>query len=185
MSSAALADSNVFRRQRWPIRTSFYRKEVVMPLQKLRDFLDSHNVKYVIIKHSPAFTAQEVAASAHIPGKELAKTVMIKIDGTMAMAVLPASYQVDMEQLKEATQATTVELASEQEFKDMFPGSEIGAMPPFGNLYGMEVFASKALAEDDEIAFNAGSHTELIRLPYSDFVEHVKPQVIALSTADG
>ena len=83
-----------------------------MPLQKLRDFLDSHNVKYVIIKHSPAFTAQEVAASAHIPGKELAKTVVVKLDGTLAMAVLPASYQVDMEHLGQATNATAVELAN-------------------------------------------------------------------------
>ena len=155
-----------------------------MPLQMLRDFLDSHSVKYVTIKHSPAFTAQEVAASAHIPGKELAKTVMVKLDGTMAMAVLPASYQVDMEQLQRATNATAVVLASEQEFKDMFPGSEVGAMPPFGNLFGMEVFVSKALAEDDDIAFNAGSHTELIRLPYRDFEELVKPKVIKLSTSD-
>lgn len=155
-----------------------------MPLQKLRDFLDSHSVKYVTIKHSPAFTAQEVAASAHIPGKELAKTVVVRLDGTMAMAVLPASYRVDMEQLKRATNANAVVLASEQEFKDMFPGSEVGAMPPFGNLFGMEVFVSKALAEDDEIAFNAGSHTELIRLPYRDFAELVKPKVINLSTAD-
>ena len=155
-----------------------------MPLQKLKDFLDSHNVKYVVIKHSPAFTAQEVAASAHIPGKELAKTVMVKVDGTMAMAVLPASYHVDMDHLKQLTSASTVELASEQEFKNMFPGSEVGAMPPFGNLYGMQVFVSKALAEDEEIAFNAGSHTELVRLPYRDFAELVKPEVIGLSTAD-
>jgi Ala-tRNA(Pro) deacylase len=155
-----------------------------MPLQKLRDFLDRHSVKYVTIKHSPAFTAQEVAASAHIPGKELAKTVVVRLDGTMAMAVLPASYRVDMEQLKRATNASAVVLASEQEFKDMFPGSEVGAMPPFGNLFGMEVFVSKALAEDDDIAFNAGSHTELIRLPYRDFAELVKPKVINLSTAD-
>jgi len=155
-----------------------------MPVQKLREFLDSHNVKYVSIKHSPAYTAQEVAASAHVPGKELAKTVMIKMDGKMAMAVLPASYHVDMDQLKQAAQASTVGLASEQEFKDLFPDCEVGAMPPFGNLYGMEVFASNVLAEDDEIAFNAGSHTELIQLPYMDFEELVKPKVISLSTAD-
>lgn len=155
-----------------------------MPVQKLREFLDRHNVKYVSIKHSPAYTAQEVAARAHVPGKELAKTVMIKIDGKLAMAVLPASYQVDMDQLKQVVGANDVEIASEQEFKDMFPGCEIGAMPPFGNLYGMPVFASPALAEDDEIAFNAGSHTELIRLPYIDFEALVKPKVVALSTAD-
>jgi Ala-tRNA(Pro) deacylase len=155
-----------------------------MPVQKLKEFLDSHNVRYVSIKHSPAYTAQEIAASAHVPGRELAKTVMVKIDGVMAMAVLPASYQVDMEHLRQVTGAGKVELASEREFKDMFAGCEVGGMPPFGNLYGMEVYVSKALAEDEEIAFNAGSHTELIRLPYSDFERLVGPKVVALSQAE-
>ena len=155
-----------------------------MPVRKLKEFLDSHNVKYVTIKHSSAFTAQEIAATAHIPGKELAKTVMVKLDGKMAMAVLPASYQVDMDHLRKATGAKNVQLASEQEFRDMFPDCEVGAMPPFGNLYAMQVFSAKVLAEDDEIAFNAGSHIELIRLPYKDFERLVQPKVISLSTAD-
>jgi Ala-tRNA(Pro) deacylase len=155
-----------------------------MPVQRLKEFLDSHDVRYVSIKHSPAYTAQEIAASAHVPGKELAKTVMVKLDGVMAMAVLPASYQVDMEHLKQVAGAGKVELAGEQEFKDMFPGCEVGGMPPFGNLYGLEVYASKALAEDEEIAFNAGSHTELIRLPYKDFERLVGPKVVALSRAE-
>jgi Ala-tRNA(Pro) deacylase len=152
-----------------------------MPAQKLRELLDSHNVKYVTITHSPAFTAQEIAASAHVPGKELAKTVMVKMDGKMAMAVLPASFKVDMEALREAVGADTVELASEAEFKDMFPECEVGAMPPCGNLYGMEVFVADRLAEDEEIAFNAGTHIELIRLAYKDFARLVEPKVIRLA----
>ena len=152
-----------------------------MPVQKLKQFLDDNGVRYVTIQHSPTFTAQEIAASAHIPGKELAKTVMVKIDGKMAMAVLPASFKVDMEKLKVATGAGTVELAGEQEFKDMFPACEIGGMPPFGNLYDMEVFVAEVLAEDEEIAFNAGSHTELIRLSYADFERLVQPKVVKIS----
>jgi len=148
-----------------------------MPAQKVAQFLDSQKVKYVLIKHSPAFTAQEIAASAHIPGKELAKTVMVKLDGDMAMAVLPASYRVDFKGLKKLTGAKKVELASENEFQRLFPQCEIGAMPPFGNLYDMPVYVAKPLAEDDEIAFNAGSHAELMKLHYADFNKLVKPEV--------
>jgi Ala-tRNA(Pro) deacylase len=155
-----------------------------MPLQKLREFLDSEKVKYVTIYHSPAFTAQEIAASAHVPGKELAKTVMVKLDGRMAMVVLPASYRIDMDMLRRATGASEVELAGEKEFKDVFPACEVGAMPPFGNLYGMDVYVSETLADDDEIAFNAGSHTELIRLAYADFARLVNPKVVSLATGD-
>jgi Ala-tRNA(Pro) deacylase len=152
-----------------------------MPVEKLKDYLNSHNVRYISVSHSRAYTAQEIAASAHVPGKEMAKTVMVEIDGKMAMAVLPASYKVDLELLKEAAGANKVRLAEERTFAGMFPGCEVGAMPPFGNLYGMEVFAAEDLAEDEEIAFNAGSHTELIRLAYSDFERLVKPKVVKFS----
>ncbi len=152
-----------------------------MPVKKLKDFLDSNKVKYVTIKHSPAYTAPEIAGSAHIPGKELAKTVIIKVDGKMAMAVLPASQRVNFDLLKKITGASKIDLASEQEFKDLFPECEVGAMPPFGNLYGMEVFVDESLSEDEEIAFNAGSHTELIRLAYKDFERLVKPKRRKLS----
>ena len=148
-----------------------------MPRQKVIEFLDSEGVKYVSIKHSLAYTAQEVAASAHIPGKELAKTIMVKLEGKMAMAVLPASFHVDLEQLKDVAGVGKVELASEAEFRDLFPESQIGAMPPFGNLYGMDVYVAVPLTEDKEIAFNAGSHTELIRLAYADFERLVKPTI--------
>ncbi len=152
-----------------------------MPVQQLKQFLDQERIKYVTIYHSPAFTAQEIAASAHIPGKELAKTVMIKVDGRMAMAVLPASYRVDLDRLASLLGAERVELASEREFKDKFPSCEVGAMPPFGNLYGMETYVADTLAEDEEIAFNAGSHTELVRLAYADYARLVQPTIMPLS----
>jgi Ala-tRNA(Pro) deacylase len=152
-----------------------------MPVQKLREFLDSNHVKYVTIGHSVAYTAQEIAASAHIRGKELAKAVMVLIDGELAMAVLPASFQLDLDRLKEVANAATVRLATENEFKDKFPGCETGAMPPFGNLYGMKVFVDDTLAEDEEIAFNAGTHSELIRLAYADYQRLVAPVVAKLS----
>lgn len=155
-----------------------------MPARKLTEFLDTNEVKYVRLTHSLAFTAQEIAAAAHIPGKELAKTVIVKIDGQMCMVVLPAPYRVDLELLRKITGANVVELATEVEFKDRFPECEVGAMPPFGNLYGMEVYAEKRLAEDRYIAFNAGSHIELIRLAYKDFERLVKPMVIEVATLD-
>lgn len=154
-----------------------------MPAYKLKEFLDSHNVKYVSITHSRAYTAQEVAASTHIRGKEFAKTVMVKLDGKMAMAMLPATRKVDLDALKQAAGAQKAELATEQEFQYMFPGCETGAMPPFGNLYGMEVYADTSLREDEEIAFNAGSHTEVIRMAYRDFERLVNPKVANIAQA--
>jgi Ala-tRNA(Pro) deacylase len=152
-----------------------------MPVNKLKEYLDSEDVKYVSITHSPAYTAQQIAASAHIPGKELAKTVVVKLDGKLAMAVLPASFKVDFDLLKEVSGAEKVELAGEAEFKESFPGCEVGAMPPFGNLYGLDVYAAETLAEDEEIAFNACSHTELIKLSYADFERLVKPKTVRIS----
>lgn len=147
-----------------------------MPVDKLKEFLNSRKVKYVTLSHSAAYTAQEIAASAHIRGKELAKTVMVTLDGKMAMAVLPASRKVNFEQIREAAGAKDAQLASEQAFRDAFAGCEVGAMPPFGNLYDMDVYVSPLLAQDEEIAFNAGSHTELIRMAYKDFERLVKPK---------
>jgi Ala-tRNA(Pro) deacylase len=152
-----------------------------MPLTKIKEFLDKQKIKYTIIQHSEAYTAQEVAASAHISGKELAKTVMIKVDGKIAMAVLPASYKVSFEQLKMTLSAEKVRLALEQEFMDKFPDCEVGAMPPFGNLYGMDVYVAESLTDDEEIAFNACSHTELIKMKYRDFENLVKPHRLKFS----
>lgn len=152
-----------------------------MPVQRLKEFLDSHAVRYVVITHSPAFTAQEIAAHAHIPGKELAKTVMVNIDGAMAMAVLPAAFNVDFAAMENELGAMRVELATENEFRDLFPQCELGAMPPFGNLYGMPVYVARKLAEDETIAFNAGTHRELVRLAYKDFERLVQPRVITFA----
>ena len=152
-----------------------------MPVKKLKEFLNANNIKYVTIIHSPSYTAQEIAESVHIPGKELAKTVIIKIGGKLAMAVLPASFKADFRLLKDISGGKEVGLANEKEFEDKFPGCETGAMPPFGNLYGMEVLVEESLSEDDEIVFNAGSHSELIRLSYYDFERTVKPRVAKFS----
>lgn len=152
-----------------------------MPLSKLRSFLDSHNVKYLVISHSLAYTAQGVAALAHVSGKKLAKTVIIKIDGTLAMAVIPASLHVDLARIRALSGAKIVELATEREFKDAFSDCETGAMPPFGNLYGMTVYADSNLASNDEITFSAGSHRELVRMKWEDLIRLVNPTIDQLT----
>ena len=153
-----------------------------MPVQKLKRHLDENEVKYVSISHSQAFTAQEIAASAHVSGKELAKTVMVKLDGEMAMVVVPGHRQVDLESVREAADAGAAELATEEEFSRLFPDCEVGAMPPFGNLWDLDVYVDEELTEDEEIAFNAGSHTELVRVAYDDFERLVQPRVVDVAT---
>lgn len=152
-----------------------------MPLSKLRDFLDSHKIRYLVISHSVAYTAQGVAALAHISGKEIAKTVIVMVDGRMAMAVVPASFRVDIPKLRKYLAAETVELATESDFRDRFADCELGAMPPFGNLYGMDVFVDNSLTLDKEIAFNAGSHRELVRMTFDDFRDLVNPILLPLA----
>lgn len=152
-----------------------------MPVEKLKKFLDSHDIKYISVSHSPAYSAQTIAETAHIPGRELAKTVIVKIDDKFAMAVLPASNRVHLGHFKVAVSASHVELATESEVEDLFPDCEKGAMPPFGNLYDMDVYAAEQLAEDEEIAFSAGSHTELIKMSYKDFDRLVTPKITALT----
>jgi Ala-tRNA(Pro) deacylase len=152
-----------------------------MILKQLVDFLDANKIRYVNITHSTAFTAQDVAESAHISGKEMAKTVIVWMDGAMAMVVLPASAMVDFNKLKGAIGARSLELASESEFKDRFPSCEIGAMPPFGNLFTMKVIVDAMLKEDTEFAFNAGTHHELIRMQYADYERLVKPTLASFA----
>jgi Ala-tRNA(Pro) deacylase len=153
-----------------------------MPVKKLKAFLDKEKIKYVSISHSAAYTAQEVAASAHITGKELAKTVIVQLDGQMAMAVLPANRKIILQDLREVTGADQVKFVSEDAFKKLFPDCDTGAMPPFGNLYGMEVFVAASLTQNETIAFNAGSHIEVIKLAYKDFERLVRPTVLAFTT---
>lgn len=149
-----------------------------MPISQLADYLDEHGKKYITVEHSKAFTAQEVAASAHIPGKDMVKTVMVKADGDMKMVVLPSTHDVDFEAIKDALDAEEVELASEEEFENLFPDCELGAMPPFGNFYNIDTLVAEALTEGNEIAFNAGTHKEVVKMAYSDYEELVQPQIL-------
>lgn len=152
-----------------------------MPSQRLVDYLDQNHIRYTTLKHSLAYTAQEIAALSHIPGKNLAKTVMINVKGKLAMVVLPASFKIDFDQLMQALGTDTVRLAHEKEFLNLFPDCEVGAMPPFGNLYGMDVYVAQSLSEDEEIAFNSCTHSELIRMNFKDFQKLVKPKVVKFS----
>lgn len=152
-----------------------------MPATKLKAFLDSNDIEYRVVPHAIAYTAQEVADTAHISGDEVAKTVIVNVDGEMAMAVLPASYYLVANRLRDAIGAREVAIAAENEFASRFPGCEIGAMPPFGNLYDMPVYVDENLAEDEKIAFNAGSHSELIQLLYKDFERLVQPKVLGFA----
>lgn len=154
-----------------------------MALLRILRHLDRECVAYDVIAHPPAFSAQKIAAAAHVRGGEMAKIVMVKIDEQLAMTVLPANCSLDVEHLRTALAADMVELASETEFRDRFPDCEGGAMPPFGNLYGLPVYAADVLARHEFIAFNAGNHREIIRLRYLDFVRLVQPRVVDLTLA--
>ncbi len=153
-----------------------------MSMKNLTEYLDRQHVTYDVLEHDPAYTAQETAAVAHIPGREMAKTVIVVVDGQMAMAVLPAHQRLDLKQLKQAAGAKQVAICHESDFVRTFPDCEPGAMPPFGNLFNMQVYVADSLMEDDEIAFNAGSHTELIRMSYDDYVRLVHPKVVHLTS---
>ncbi|MBX3009373.1 MAG: YbaK/EbsC family protein [Melioribacteraceae bacterium] len=149
-----------------------------MPLNKLKEYLDSNQIRYVTIKHSLAFTAQEIAASAHIKGKDIAKTVILKVEGKLTMFVLPGSYKVDIEKVKEVLNTSNVRLADEMEFKDKFADCEIGAFPPFGNLYDIDVYCENALLQDENIAFNSCSHTQLFQMKLQDYINLVHPMIL-------
>jgi len=149
---------------------------------RLKAYLDSEEIKYVSINHSPAYTIQEVATSTHVPTWLLAKTVIVELDGELTMVVLPANKKVLLQDLREITGSAIVRCASERDFARKFPDCETGAMPPFGNLYGMEVYVAESLAQNHEIAFNAGSHTEVVKMSYADFDRLVHPKVLAAFT---
>ena len=151
-----------------------------MSTQEFQSYLDERHIDYTVINHPLTYTAQETAQSAHIPGREIAKTVVVRIDGTAAMVVQPATSKVHLGKLKKLTGAENVSLADERDLGELFPDCELGAMPPFGNLYGMHVYVGEDLTHDDEIAVNSGSHTELIQLTYRDFESLVHPEVVRL-----
>lgn len=152
-----------------------------MPCMNVKEFLDNQGIDYEIIFHRPSDTAQSTASASHIPAGQLAKTVIMMVDGDMHMAVVPASRRLDLAVLKKAAGAGSVALARETEFGDRFPGCEPGAMPPFGNLYGLPVWVDEEVASNPQIVFNAGSHTELVRLAYVDFARLVLPKVLVLT----
>ncbi len=144
---------------------------------RLERYLRENRVPFEVQHHPRAVPAQEVAASEHVPGKMLAKTVMVLADGQLVMLAVPAPYQVDLEKVSALLEAGEVRLAEEEEFGDAFPDCEVGAMPPFGNLYGIPVYVEEALAEDEQIIFRAGTHTDTMSVRYADFERLVEPTV--------
>ena len=153
-----------------------------MSARRTIEFLDGSKVNYVRFPHAAASSAQEVAASTHIPGRHMAKTVVVRLDEQLALAVVPADHMVDLERLCDVTGAEDVRLADEAEFIDRFEGCQLGAMPPFGNLFGIETYVDRDLARDDCIVFNAGSHTEAIGMTFTDYRRLVRPKVARIAT---
>jgi Ala-tRNA(Pro) deacylase len=153
-----------------------------MPGKIIKNYLDENGIKYVVINHSPAYTAQEIAESAHVSGKEMLKTIIINVDNNVVMSVMPANRRLIIELLKDKLNANKIELASENEFKNLFPDCEIGAMPPFGNIYQMDVITCDYIEKSGQIAFNAGSHSEIIKMDYRDYVRLVNPKVLNFTT---
>lgn len=153
-----------------------------MPNQRLKEYLDRKGVNYSSQPHSTAYTAQETAAVAHISGRQFAKTIIVRLNDKPAMVVLPANRQVVLQDLRDITGDVHVTLVPEHEFAARFPDCEAGAMPPFGNLYGMEVFVAPSLAEAEEIVFNSGTHDEVLHMAYRDFERLVRPRVVDFTT---
>jgi Ala-tRNA(Pro) deacylase len=145
------------------------------------EYLKRSSVPYEIIEHPPAYSAHDVAIASHVQDKQLAKTLIVHTDHTYRMIVLPADHRVDDHLLHHTMNAKHVHLAHEDDLKPMFPDCELGAMPPFGNLYGLPVYIDKTLMEDTEIIFNACSHTKSIRLKMNDYIRLVNPVVAELS----
>jgi Ala-tRNA(Pro) deacylase len=151
---------------------------------RLESFLRDNSVPFQVHHHPEAFTAQEVAAAEHVPGRELAKVVLVSGDGRMAMAVVPAPKQVDLDKVANAIGSNAVQLASEEELSAQFPDCDTGAMPPMGNgtLYDVPVYVDGALQGQGTIVFNACTHTDAIHMGYADFERLVKPEVVDLAT---
>jgi Ala-tRNA(Pro) deacylase len=152
-----------------------------MTTQRLEQYLRAHEVPFDTVPHDHAVTALDMARRAHLASHDVAKTVMVKVDGKLAMAVMPANEWLSLEQLRQACGARQVSLASESEFRDYFPGCDVGAMPPFGNLYGMEVYAADTLSGEHRIAFSAGSHDELVRMGWNDYERLVHPRIMSMT----
>jgi Ala-tRNA(Pro) deacylase len=152
----------------------------MLPLNKLKEFLDSSLVAYEVLTHPVVFTAQQLAAAQHVKGKQLAKVVVARSGPEFIMIVLPAPYHVGLQRARAAIGRQDLEIARESEFASLFAGCEQGAMPPFGNLYNVPVWVDESLAQDEEIVFNACTHTQAIKMKYSDFARLVHPTVAIL-----
>ncbi len=146
--------------------------------EKLEKYFRENGVKYTAVTHPTAYTAQEVAAAEHVQGRQFAKVAMVNADGKMVMLVLPASHRIDFPKLKAALQAKDARLAKENEFENLFPDCDTGAMPPFGNFYNVPVYVDTALTSDPEIVFNAGTHRDTLRVQYADYARLAQPKVI-------
>lgn len=143
----------------------------------IHEFLRKAGAAYTVLPHRPAYTAQEEAAAMHVPGRDWAKVVVCFVEGEPIQAVVPAPQAVNLDRLLELAGGTKIRLALEDELRRLYPGCEPGAMPPFGPLYGQQVFVDVALAAEPEIVFNAGTHTEAIRMRWADFATSVRPIV--------
>jgi len=151
---------------------------------RLEEYLRENGVPFEVQHHPRAITAQEVAATEHVPGRMLAKVVMVVVDGQMVMLSLPAPYQVDLEKVGKVLGAEETRLADEEEFESTFPDCEVGAMPPFGNLYDLPVYVEEALAEDETIFFRAGTHTDTMSVRYADYERLVELTVAEFAHRD-
>jgi Ala-tRNA(Pro) deacylase len=145
--------------------------------QRIRDYLDSQNVSYEAIHHSQAFTAQEVAHSLHVSGKKCVKAVVAEADHKIVIVVMPASHRLNFQELKSVLKVNQLEMLVESELVDLFPDCDLGAIPPFGNLYGIDVWVDRAVASTEKIVFCAGTHEDCIRMRYSDFAKLTRPFV--------
>ena len=148
---------------------------------RLKAFLDEQKVTYHELRHHKAYTAREIAEALHVPGRELAKVVIVNVGNRLVMGALSSNFSVDLPRFAVVAGADTARIATEEEFEKLFPDCEMGAMPPFGNLYDMPVFVDRSLAEDEAIVFEAGNHHEAIRIQYADFERLVKPTLADFS----
>ena len=152
-----------------------------MPSARLLELLKTSGVPFSTVYHSETYSARELSVATQTPPKDVAKTVVVKIDGDLALLVLPASRDVDLELLEAELEADRVRFAGESQFRRRFPDCETGAMPPFGNLYGMKVYVDATLTQDTDVLFEAGSHQEAIQLTYADFERLVRPTIYRFS----
>lgn len=143
----------------------------------LQRYLNNNGIQYRIIEHDPAFSAHGVSVTAHVPEKEIAKTVIIQIDGRFWMAVLRGDNKINLHKIKQSFGAKHVHLAHEEDLSTLFPDCQLGTMPPFGNLYGVPVLVDQSLAGDEDICFNACCYTKVVRMKFDDFKKLSNPLV--------